>query len=353
MRVARTETNMAYRTADNERMQQLDFVLGQEIKTSNNHGAKDADICDILAGKYPKDFEWTGWHPQCRCYMTAILADWSEIAKMEDAIDQGKTYTPDGVVTEPPDNFNQWKKDNADKIARAEERGTLPYFLRDNKSKMRNAAKFGVQGAKLGRNEEKVARKVLADFKDIHNYTPEQIANHKEVERVLSTKQGKPMVFNDADNGRGNTSNDKNNCAKCVMAHELRLRGFNVTATAGELETISTNTRSGWLTIKGKTPEFTSQISSLNKDFYGRLDKCTASIGSRYTIGWTYNEKDGHIISAVRTKKGLILYDPQGDSFYSKEEIRELMQEDTKLEVLRVDRLKINTELLCSIVSLF
>ncbi len=74
-------------------------MLGQEVQVSEHHiNDKDADICDELAGRYPKDFKSTGWHPQCRCYMTTILADWSEIAKMEDALDRGETYTPQGVV---------------------------------------------------------------------------------------------------------------------------------------------------------------------------------------------------------------------------------------------------------------
>ena len=61
MRLARSEINMAYRGAENERWRQFDFVVGYEIKTSHKH--RVPDICDDLAGKYPKDFEWVGWHP--------------------------------------------------------------------------------------------------------------------------------------------------------------------------------------------------------------------------------------------------------------------------------------------------
>lgn len=65
-RLAATETNIAYMTADYERWQQLDFVVGIEIKLSNNHtlnGMPFTDICDKLKGRYPKDFKFTGWHP--------------------------------------------------------------------------------------------------------------------------------------------------------------------------------------------------------------------------------------------------------------------------------------------------
>ncbi len=67
-RLAATETNIAYRTADYLRWQQLDFVVGIEIRLSNNHtcnGKPFHDICDELKGRYPKDFKFTGWHPLC------------------------------------------------------------------------------------------------------------------------------------------------------------------------------------------------------------------------------------------------------------------------------------------------
>ena len=83
-RLAATETNIAYMTADYERWQQLDFVVGIEIKLSNNHtlnGMPFTDICDKLKGRYPKDFKFTGWHPHCRCRAVTILKTDDEIAE--------------------------------------------------------------------------------------------------------------------------------------------------------------------------------------------------------------------------------------------------------------------------------
>ncbi len=71
IRLARSEINMAYRSAEQERWRQLDFVVGYEIKMSGAHPAHD--VCDSLAGKYPKDFRWVGWHPNCMCYEIPIL----------------------------------------------------------------------------------------------------------------------------------------------------------------------------------------------------------------------------------------------------------------------------------------
>ena len=71
VRLAATETNMSYRLADSERWQQLDFVLGFEVKRSWN--SKPCVICDALIGKYPKSFIFPGWHPFCICYAVPIL----------------------------------------------------------------------------------------------------------------------------------------------------------------------------------------------------------------------------------------------------------------------------------------
>ena len=70
-RVTRTETNAAYRLSDQTRIRQLDFVVGYEVHLSGAHNI--ADVCDFMAGKYPKDFVFSGWHSNCLCYVTTIL----------------------------------------------------------------------------------------------------------------------------------------------------------------------------------------------------------------------------------------------------------------------------------------
>lgn len=131
MRVARTETNIAYRRADNERWRQMDFVLGQRVQLSRNHPKKD--ICDKLAGDYPPEFVFDGWHPQCFCFVTPILMDEDEIQKMNEAMLRGETYTPRGKrITQYPENFKQWVRDNEERIVAAHDVGTDPYFVRNN-----------------------------------------------------------------------------------------------------------------------------------------------------------------------------------------------------------------------------
>lgn len=133
-RLAATETNLAYRTSDYTRWQQLDFVVGIEIKLSNNHtlnGVAFTDICDQLAGRYPKDFKFTGWHPHCRCHAVSILKTQEEMAADNERIMNGEPLDGESVnkVPDVPDNFKSWITDNEERISRAK---SLPYFLRDN-----------------------------------------------------------------------------------------------------------------------------------------------------------------------------------------------------------------------------
>ena len=131
MRVARTETNMAYRKADNVRWQQMDFVVGQRISLSKKHPCED--ICDDLAGEYPKSFVFTGWHPQCFCYVTPILGDEDEMAKITDAFLDGKDYEPQFEQLEKyPKGFQNWVKDHKKQIEKSIKQGKEPYFIKDN-----------------------------------------------------------------------------------------------------------------------------------------------------------------------------------------------------------------------------
>lgn len=140
-RLARTETNIAYRTAEFDRWQTMPFVIGIEIKLSNNHGPEMADICDELAGIYPKGFKWTGWHPNCRCYQQPALAKDEERDQMLDRIlDGGKPDTVhcEDAPTDLPPQFKGWLKANKERMERATEKGTLPYFIKDNEKIINN-----------------------------------------------------------------------------------------------------------------------------------------------------------------------------------------------------------------------
>ncbi len=134
-RLACTETNIAYRTSDHLRWQQMGFVVGIEIKLSNNHtlnGVPLTDICDKLKGRYPKDFKFTGWHPHCRCHVVTVLKTDDEMAEDTQRILAGEQPKKGSVnaVRDVPDAFKGWVEEHADRI---EMGGNLPYFVKDNR----------------------------------------------------------------------------------------------------------------------------------------------------------------------------------------------------------------------------
>lgn len=137
MRVARTETNIAYRRADNARWQQMDFVLGQKVQLSRSH--PQTDICDTLAGEYPKDFIFDGWHPQCFCFVTPITIPPEETEYLTDMMLRGEDWRSElkrlakgREIKDYPQNFKDWVTKNKDKINAARDRGNEPYFIRNN-----------------------------------------------------------------------------------------------------------------------------------------------------------------------------------------------------------------------------
>lgn len=134
-RLAATETNMAYRTSDHLRWQQMDFVVGIEIKLSNNHtlnGMPLTDICDELKGRYPKDFKFVGWHPHCRCHAVTILKTEEEMQQDTQRILSGEKPKKGSVntVRDVPAAFNDWVDEHSERIKMG---GNLPYFVKDNR----------------------------------------------------------------------------------------------------------------------------------------------------------------------------------------------------------------------------
>lgn len=129
LRLARTENNMAYRNSDQLRWNKMPFIVGQEIKLSNRH--PQYDICDMCAGKYPKDFVWNGWHPQCLCFKVPIMTSDQEYEKYENALLEGKTprITSVNKVTDVPIGFKNFIEQNSGRISGWK---NTPYWVRDN-----------------------------------------------------------------------------------------------------------------------------------------------------------------------------------------------------------------------------
>lgn len=202
IRLARSEINMAYRTAENERWKQMDFVVGYEIKLSSSHHSRmpHGDICDTLAGKYPKDFIWTGWHPNDLCYKVPILKTEEEFWEWDGRSDVSTESINE--VKDVPDEFKKWVLENHQKIEKARKRNTLPYFLKDNKSIVQNintenSAKELVNRASLVGNEvQSLAESIAKNNKGF--VTPINYKSISSITRKVTTEGITPYDIKDA-----------------------------------------------------------------------------------------------------------------------------------------------------------
>lgn len=368
-RLAATETNIAYRTADYTRWQDLDFVVGIEIKLSNNHtlnGVPFSDICDELKGLYPKTFKFTGWHPHCRCYAVTILKTEEEMAEDNRRIMAGKepVQGSKNEVKDVPDNFKQWLADNEDRAKRS---FSMPYFITDNKQFIPNKY-MNLYAMKTPYDTFDEYREAMKYNKAHADFTPEQRENNRELSNALPVIQGKIMNFTEADGGKANPNytlpdaREKgfyHNCQTCTMSYELRRRGFDVEAVANPIVKGYNNYRDfqkfcaakglDWkerfLTSDGKRAEY-SRSRDVAKDTptakLSFIEAQTAQQG-RYEVYCAWKNGGAHVFIVERQKNGeLLWFDPQsarrGGTF---EDFLKLMKKD-HIGVMRIDNKIIN-----------
>lgn len=134
-RLTRTEVNDSYRSADFQRWSTTPFVIGIDVKLSNNH--PKYDICDSLVGPYPAAYKHRGFHPQCLCFAVPRLALADDFDKYEDAILAGREsgFKFSGTVQHVPASATKWVNDNKEMLNRLKSK---PYFLLDNKKFLPN-----------------------------------------------------------------------------------------------------------------------------------------------------------------------------------------------------------------------
>ncbi|MDO4763728.1 MAG: ADP-ribosyltransferase [Flavobacteriaceae bacterium] len=89
--------------------------MGYEVRLSNN--PKHCPFCSAMAGRYPKDFKFTGWHPNCRCSTIPIMA------KDVDDVKEGE------VVEDIPNNLKNWIEENRGRIDKTKNK---PWWLVEN-----------------------------------------------------------------------------------------------------------------------------------------------------------------------------------------------------------------------------
>lgn len=231
LRLSATENNMAYRHADDIRWAQMDFVVGYEIRLSNN--PNHCPMCAALADRYPKSFHWAGWHPFCRCRKIPILKTLEEFQKETNAILAGER--PDSfsvnAVNGLPGNFTSWLNINSDRITRA---ASQPYWLRDNVGLLgSNNIDQAIKGAVIKgiKKFEKVAFVTFEPFSPV-------IIN--EVRKIKYEKDQQKLFQDVFDDGRFVALTDLGaKGSGLTKVHPLHKKGTNWLQTSGMAKDIN------------------------------------------------------------------------------------------------------------------
>lgn len=191
--------------------------------------------------------------------------------------------------------------------------------------------------------------------------------NNSDIETLLNIAQGEIMSFEKANHGRGNINYVQKyvpvpegqrpegylsgvpvitnpeykprshkkyliNCQSCVVAHELRVRGFNVTATGNTKGSINEELSHGcykaWKTKDGHVCDRSDATLIRSDVLYGTLRSASyvknllekvTDVG-RYQLRWSWGESfKGHTIFFERTKTSWRAYDPQNGEEYTTE----------------------------------
>lgn len=155
--------------------------------------------------------------------------------------------------------------------------------------------------------------KIAQDIKRLDN------ARNKIIAKVAEEK---PMNFRQADGGAPNPNFKKGggyatNCQSCVVAYELRRRGYNVETLSNfkgsMLDVLSYNTRLAWIDrTTGKQPDYIKPSQPTIQKSFDWIKK-NIKQQNRYTIEFIWKtENRGHIVHLFKNSKDILsLYDPQ------------------------------------------
>ena len=367
LRLTATSTNMSYRTADYERWSKQDFILGIEIhRSANNRGP--CKICDAMVGRYPKTFKFTGFHPFCICFATPITMEPDSFANFL----LNDTVAQEQVITDIPKTAKDFVDENKNRVQSA-------FWYKDNFSeegdlqRERTPQPTTPEVIKVSRTKR---IKTNAEKNDIQKRWDDRFVrnfNQSKIEQKIGIKRGEDMTFEEANELRGNIDYGEGrefsvNCQSCVVANELRRRGYDVTALpnlkkAGNIPyELSGKTNWAWIDPETmQTPEKkqaggqyvsgldikSKTLAQLNKE----LNELTKAAG-RYHIDFIWkNGKGGHIITVDRLENGSIrIYDPQIGRLSDWKVISQKISLKYGENVLRVDNLLVNTDIIDGIV---
>ena len=204
-----------------------------------------------------------------------------------------------------------------------------PYHGKDGRFTTASGSNTVVSSSGRGGSDSSASSTGVKDFGFDKNDGTKCASNLTHPKKISSVERGEPMNFEEADTNKVNPNFERDiryqtNCQTCVVAYELRRRGYNVEAKLRsgfdyDQEKLARNSTHVWKDPKtgGKPSLIQSPETFASSGGVGVYLDNTLEEGKRYTMKFSWaNDGGSHIIIAEKTKGRAWLYDPQSGKSY-------------------------------------
>ena len=312
--VYRTNVQTAYNTG---RMMGFEEDKPLALHFVGIEDSRQTDVCHSLSNviRPYDDPLWEKYIPPlhfgCRSTVRAIY-DEDELPDEWTSL-EGIEKPAKGFGTNPLEN-DSWWNELSSQVARAKEYGVQGEI---------EAAKVAL-GVDSGQKKGLEKNPKISD----NNSTKLEIIEvkiEKVEDEIAGVKKGKPMTFDEADNGNANPhyaihSATSDNCPACVLSMKARLDGFNIQAkpydeNSNLMFTLSENTNFGLINKStGTFPEYIKPKERYMPRLIAWFDN-NLNNNDYYSIEFYWKDftPDGHIMMITKQDGKLMLYDPQTD----------------------------------------
>ncbi len=243
--------------------------------------------------------------------------------------------------------------------------------LAEGETKQEAIEKFINSKEDVKKNDKSVVSKEDIVYNKENNSNKVKVFSKKYIKenmypkKVAGVEQKKPMTFEEANFMRANPNyvEDKDNgyrvnCQSCCIAHEARIRGYNVQALSNDnnilLEALDYDVTNAWIdTETGKKPEIQIPNEKDSNRLIGLLEDVVKKDERYFLVVEWKNNKSAHSVCLQRhnSNNKLFIYDSQTGQIYP--DLKKYLDNTVieKTYFYRVDNLAFNTEIVNKVLK--
>lgn len=260
------------------------------------------------------------------------------------------TTTSVNEVRELPDNFKGWVNNNQERLAISK---TMPYFVRDNFAqtyRILDSVTGNYLPPTLNSIEQRQWNKQYKKFNE-ENLTQ---GLPMSIEQALGVSEEGITVINPHFRF---SANYQHNCATCVVAYDMRRRGFDVEALPNmfmkdnPVTLFSLRPASGWLNLDGSVARYTNLNTS--NDILQVKKAFGTAVAQEGTYSFEFKIKGfkRHVIIVERDREGIHFIAPQYHKHDSWGYWAKKIDFNEAVNLMRIDNKAINADVAMEIIK--